>query len=166
MSEQLTPWGEVFTELALEVFRLNGLLLEAGDALTRPVGQTSARWQVLGVVQHGPVTVPQVARTMGLTRQGVQRTADLLEEDSLIEYVENPHHRRAKLMRLTPKGRKTLDYIARRHAGWANRIGGNHDLERLKAALETLRGLRESLAAFAPRNPRLEQNSPLSEEKS
>ncbi|HEU4740990.1 MAG TPA: helix-turn-helix domain-containing protein, partial [Meiothermus sp.] len=90
MPTQLTPWGEAFTELALEVFRLNGLLLEAGDELTRPVGQTSARWQVLGVVEHGPVTVPQVARVMGLTRQGVQRTADLLEEDGLIEYVENP----------------------------------------------------------------------------
>jgi DNA-binding MarR family transcriptional regulator len=145
MPTQLTPWGEAFTELALEVFRLNGLLLEAGDELTRPVGQTSARWQVLGVVEHGPVTVPQVARVMGLTRQGVQRTADLLEEDGLIEYVENPHHRRAKLMRLTPEGRRTLDYIVERQAEWANTIGGQHDLGDLQKAVRVLRELKKSL---------------------
>lgn len=120
-------------------------MLEAGDELTRPVGQTSARWQVLGVVEHGPVTVPQVARVMGLTRQGVQRTADLLEEDGLIEYVENPHHRRAKLMRLTPEGRRTLDYIVERQAEWANTIGGQHDLGDLQKAVRVLRELKKSL---------------------
>lgn len=145
MPTQLTSSGEAFTELVLEVFRLNGLLLEAGDELTRPVGQTSARWQVLGVVEHGPVTVPQVARTMGLTRQGVQRTADLLEEDGLVEYIENPHHRRAKLLRLTPKGRQTLDYITERQAEWANTMGGQHDLGDLQKAVRVLRELKKSL---------------------
>ena len=60
-----------FTELILEVFRLNGLLLEAGDRITQPVGLSSARWQVLGVVEHEPTPVAHVARIMGLTRQSV-----------------------------------------------------------------------------------------------
>ena len=36
------------TELVLDVFRLNGLLLAAGDHLTAGEGLTAARWQVLG----------------------------------------------------------------------------------------------------------------------
>ena len=110
-----------------------------------PVGQTSARWQVLGVVAGGPASVAQVARAMGLARQSVQRTADLLAADGLVRYADNPHHRRAKLMTMTPKGQQAHDYIGRRQARWANRIGGQHDLEQMRTAAVVLRRLRESL---------------------
>lgn len=142
---QLSPNGEVFTQLILEVFRVNGLLLKTGDHLTKPVGLSSARWQVLGVIEHGPVPVAHVARLMGLTRQSVQQTADGLAEDGLIDYIENPHHRRAKLMVMTPKGRQALDYVLPRHADWANRIGEQHKLRHLQDALALLRVLKESL---------------------
>lgn len=142
--------ADVFTQLVLEVFRLNGLLLEAGDVLTRPVGLTSARWQVLGVVEHSPIPVAHVARVMGLTRQGVQRTADALEREGFITFRDNPHHRRAKLMCVTDKGERALGYIRERQAEWANEIGANHDLERLQAAVETMREVRESLEQTTP----------------
>jgi DNA-binding MarR family transcriptional regulator len=106
---------------------------------------SSARWQVLGVVEHGPAPVATVARTMGLARQSVQQTADALERDGLIEYRENPHHRRAKLMCLTPAGRDALDDVQDWHAGWSARIGGQLDPESLRAATELLRRLGEQL---------------------
>ena len=137
--------AEAFTELILEVFRLNRLFLDAGDHLTQPVGLSSARWQVLGVVEHGPIPVAHVGRIMGLTRQSVQQTADSLAEDGLIEYIENPHHRRAKLMVMTPKGRKALDYVVERHAEWANQIGEKHSLEGLQTAVTVLQQVRENL---------------------
>jgi DNA-binding MarR family transcriptional regulator len=137
--------GSVFTELILEVFRLNGILLEAGDRLTEPVGLSSARWQVLGVVEHEPTPVAHVARIMGLTRQSVQQTADALAKDGFITYTENPHHRRAKLMNITPKGRKALDYVQQCQVDWASRIGGEHSLENLKAAVTLLQQVRETL---------------------
>lgn len=143
--------AQVFTELLLEVFRLNGLLLTAGDALTRPVGLTSARWQVLGVAEHGAVPVAHVARTMGLSRQSVQVTANGLERDGFITFTENPHHRRAKLMRVTEKGERALVYVREQQALWAERIGGEHDLAALEGALTTLRGLKESLERDVPR---------------
>lgn len=129
---------------------MNGLLIEAGDEMTRPVGLSSARWQVLGVVEHGPVPVSHVARIMGLTRQGVRQTADALARDGFIEYVENPHHRRAKLMRMTAKGREALAYVGQRRAGWADRIGGEQSLEDLRAAVTVLREVRENLVRNAP----------------
>lgn len=140
-----TAEGEAFTELVLEVFRLNGLLLQAGDRMTAPVGLSSARWQVLGVVEHGPVPVAHVARIMGLTRQSVQQTADALARDGFVEYLENPHHRRAKLISLTPKGRKALDHVVASHAEWANRVGPAVTLQRLRATVNALRRVRERL---------------------
>ncbi len=137
--------GSAFTELILEVFRLNGLLLEAGDRLTDPVGLSSARWQVLGVVEHHPTPVAHVARIMGLTRQSVQQTADALANDGFIIYTDNPHHRRAKLMTITPKGRKALDYVQQCQIDWANQISASLSLEALKTAVTVLRQLGERL---------------------
>jgi len=143
--EEPTTSADAFGEIILEVFRLNGRLIDAGDSMAAPVGQTSARWQVLGVVAGGPASVAQVARTMGLTRQSVQRTADLLAADGLVRYTDNPHHRRAKLMTMTPKGQQALDYIQQRQTRWANRIGKQHDLEQMRTAAMVLRQLRERL---------------------
>lgn len=142
---KLTNNGEVFTELVLAVFRINGLLLEAGDRLTQPVGLSSARWQVLGVVEHGAVPVAHVARVMGISRQSVQQTADALHRDGFIEYRENPHHQRAKLMVLTSKGREALAFVQQRHADWANLIGRRHSLNSLQEAVELLRKVGDSL---------------------
>jgi DNA-binding MarR family transcriptional regulator len=121
--------AEALTELILEVFRLNGRLLTAGDRITSRFGQTSARWQVLGAIPDEPRSVADIARVMGLTRQSVQRTADLLAEDGLVEYAENPAHRRAKLVRLTPRGRRVLDRIDDAQAEWANRLAAASGLD-------------------------------------
>ncbi|WP_224248257.1 MarR family winged helix-turn-helix transcriptional regulator [Hyalangium gracile] len=142
---KLTSSGEVFTELVLEVFRLNGLALAAGDLLAEPVGLSSARWQVLGVVDHGAAPVANVARLMGLTRQSVQQTADALERDGFIEYLDNPHHRRARLISMTAKGREALRQVEQRHAVWANRIGAGVDPRRLRDAVDALREVRQRL---------------------
>ncbi len=151
-----TEEGEALTELIIEVFRLNGLLLQAGDRLTEPVGLSSARWQVLGVVEHGPAPVANVARIMGLTRQSVQQTADALARDGFVEYLDNPHHRRAKLIALTPRGREALDHVVESHAEWANRIAPAVSLQRLRAAVTALRQVRERLEQDAASPQELE----------
>jgi DNA-binding MarR family transcriptional regulator len=140
------PKAALLSEIVLEVFRLNRLLLDAGDEMAAPAGLSSARWQVLGVVEHGPIPAASVARIMGLTRQGVQRTADSLEADGLIAYRPNPHHRRARLLTLTPKGREALDYVQQRHAEWANGLAQGHSPDALRAALALLRRVRDDLA--------------------
>src|SRR5215468_11126372 len=81
-----TPAGDAMSGLAITVLRLGGLLTEAGDALAKPAGQSSARWQVLAAVENGPATVARIARWLGLARQSVQRVADLLEKDGLCSY--------------------------------------------------------------------------------
>jgi DNA-binding MarR family transcriptional regulator len=144
-----TPAGEAATRVILSTFRANGLLLGAGDLLGADEGLTSARWQVLGAISLAdrPLTVPQIARRMGLTRQSVQRTADLLEMEGLVGYAGNPSHRRAKLVRLTPLGATVLDGISRRQVDWANRIarGMPTGEQAITDALEVLRQVRAQL---------------------
>lgn len=139
------PAGRVLTDLILEVFRLNGRLLAAGDRLTRPAGQTSARWQVLGAIDPEPRTVSQIARVMGLTRQSVQRTADLLHAEDIVTYADNPAHRRAKLVTLTPRGRSVLNRISKRQVVWANDLGARIGESEVRRGLKVLRAFRQAL---------------------
>jgi DNA-binding MarR family transcriptional regulator len=138
---------EGLTELILEIFRVNGLLLAAGDRLSKNLGLTSARWQVMGALADGPLTASQVARRMGLTRQSVQRLVDLLTEEGLIALDENPDHRRAKLIRLTDEGQRRLARMSEIQAGWADRIGKGLSVERVSDATSLLQDLRDRLLA-------------------
>src|SRR5262245_4287097 len=147
LSMSRSPSSQAFTELILEVFRLNGRLLSAGDALTRPAGQTSARWQVLGALDEEALPVAEIGRRMGLTRQSVQRTTDLLEADGLLSYTDNPAHQRAKLAALTARGRATLDAITARQIEWANRIANRLAEADLRHAIRTLQHVREEIGA-------------------
>jgi DNA-binding MarR family transcriptional regulator len=146
-----TPAGDAFSGLVVRLFRLNGLLSAAGDALARPAGQTAARWQVLAAVEDVPVTVAQVARTLGLARQSVQRVADALERTGLIRYEDNPRHRRARLVALTGEGRGVLEAIQRAQRPWANALGaavGEAELRGANALLD------RALALMAERHSR------------
>ncbi len=135
------------TRLMLTVFRLNGALLEAGDALVRDTGLTSARWQVLGALAASGTarTVSQVARTMGLTRQSVQRTADDLAAGGLIEFRSNPDHARAKLMAMTAKGEDAYGQAVRRQEPWASALAEGFGEAGLTAADRLLGDLADHL---------------------
>jgi len=102
--------GDALTDLVLPVFELNGEFLAAAKDIAEPAGLTPAWWQVLGATLDEPLPVAEIARRvgLGLARQSVQRTADLLVEQGWATYRDNPHHRRAKLLEPTPDGRATL----------------------------------------------------------
>lgn len=113
---------DLLSRSALGVFRLNGQFLSMAEELARPSGLTAAWWQVLGAVLSEPLPVSGIARTMGITRQSVQRIADLLVERGLAEYAPNPAHRRAKLLTPTEEGRAAIAKIDPGHAALADRL--------------------------------------------
>jgi DNA-binding MarR family transcriptional regulator len=131
--------GNALTDLVLSVFRLNGLFLSAAEAIARPAGLTAARWQVLGAVLREPLTVSGIARSMGLTRQSVQRLADALVADGMAEYVPNPAHRRAKLVRPTERGFHAIDLLRPRQHAWADQVTEPLVTEEIQAAVALLR---------------------------
>ena len=133
------------SRLTVLVFRLNGLLTAAGDALAQPHGQTTARWRVLAAVERTPMTVAQIARAWSLARQSVQRVADLLERDGLVSYEANPAHRRASLLRLTPEGRSTLRRIQAAQREWADAVGRAIGVDELTTANRILARVLDAL---------------------
>lgn len=135
--------ASAMTNLILEIFRLNGQLLNEGDRLTKPLELTSARWQVLGAVglANYPMSVAQIGRRMGLTRQAVQRVANDLKKLKFIRFENNPDHVRAKLIVPTEKGQSALNKIAVIQAKWSSDLAKGIDEERLIDALEVLREL-------------------------
>jgi DNA-binding MarR family transcriptional regulator len=147
-----TPAGETFTQLVVQVFLLNGLLSDAGEDLAAPAGQTSARWRVLAAIDEAPLTVAQIGRRWGLARQSVQRVADELAGERLCAYVDNPGHRRAKLLRLTARGRNALRAIQTAQRAWADELGaaiGEADLESASAAIARVLAALEDRATVA-----------------
>jgi len=147
MNVKRTQAGDALTDLILETFRLNGALLEAGNQLTDPLGLTSARWQVMGAVAQAgqALTVAQIARRMGLARQGVQRIANDLEAIGMVGFEENLDHKRAKLVALTAKGRKAMDQIDKAQAAWVNDLSSGLNEKRIKQALSVLRTVESRL---------------------
>lgn len=145
-----TPQGETFTDIVIETFQLNGRLLAAGDALTKDLGLSSARWQVLGAADGEKRTVADIARRMGLRRQSVQRTVNSLREDDFLVLQTNPNHRRAKLVELTERGRSALDETFRRQAEWANDVGAGLSPDEMKGALQLLATLKARVERSNP----------------
>jgi DNA-binding MarR family transcriptional regulator len=145
-----TPAGDAFSALVVHLFRAHGHLVAAGDAIARPAGQSTARWQVLACVEHGPATVAQIARAMALTRQSVQRVADLLADEGLAVYQPNPAHRRAKLLALTDRGREALAIIQRGQRAWADAVGAEVGEPDLRRAGEILAAVLAAIAKHPP----------------
>lgn len=143
-----TP-SDLLSGTALTAFRLNGQFLAAAERLARPVGLTAAWWQVLGAVTGQPLSVADIARAMGITRQSVQRIADLMVDKGFAEYLPNPAHRRAKLMRLTAEGRAAMRRIAPDQANFADRLADQLGIEELRQALNALEHLSAALDILA-----------------
>jgi DNA-binding MarR family transcriptional regulator len=139
--------GRLFTELVLEVFRLNGRLVFVGNRMTKALGLSTARWQTLGAIAlaERPLTVAEIARNMGLQRQSVQRTVDMLVGVGLVVTHDNPNHQRARLVLFTKKGRGVYAEAIAIQIGWANKTAACVPKAELRRAVHVLRVLRGSL---------------------
>jgi DNA-binding MarR family transcriptional regulator len=146
-SQERTKLRTALTGLIIEVFRLNGDLLAAGDHLVGDLGLTSARWQVLGAIDGSQVPLPvaHLARNMGLTRQAVQRSVDEMKADGFVHLVENPHHRRAMLVVMTEKGEAAYRAALDRQARWAEAVADGLSPDEITAAGTLLRELQRRL---------------------
>ena len=156
--QKRTSAGAAATDAILSVFKANGLLVATGDQLSAGEGLTSARWQVLGAVALAdrPLTVPQIARRMGLTRQSVHATVKRLVSDGLVELVPNADHQRSQLVRMTARGERRYAAIDKRQVAWVNQLARGIDrvdlettsrvLEELCARLEAENGMERSVA--------------------
>ncbi len=139
--------GLRFTELILQLMGIHGDLVTAVDLLVADLGLSGARWQVLSRLRDGPSTVSRVARRMGLSRQGVQRSVHRLVADGLLEIRPNPDHKGSPLLRVTPHGDRVLTEARHRQEGWADGLGRDLDAVDVAAACRVLAILNHRLSS-------------------
>lgn len=149
MTTRHTAGGRALTTIILEVFRLNGRLLAAGDQLVADLGLTSARWQVLGAIalSEKPQPVAGIARSMGLNRQGVQRIVNEMQEEGLVAFEPNPEHKRAQLVVLTKKGHTAYSAATELQVPWVNALAKGLSIADIETALGLTAALRERLSS-------------------
>lgn len=138
--------------IVAEIYEIAGRFRENGEAIARTVGQTQARWQVLSAASGRPHTVPQIARVLGVTRQNVQRIADLLVEEGAAEYSDNPDHRGSPHLILTRRGHAALEAITRAAAGYHARLARKLSPSDVASLQRSLRRLLEALSDIEPVN--------------
>jgi DNA-binding MarR family transcriptional regulator len=141
-SRQGTAAAELLLELAYTFFRLRA----EGDRRARRVGQSTGRLGVLRTLaEEGPRTVAQIARSRPVARQGVQRLADALAHEGLVEFVHNPDHRRSKLLRLTSRGSQAYQALVQGQQAFAEELTRGLSEDELRRCKLVLRKLRERL---------------------
>jgi DNA-binding MarR family transcriptional regulator len=97
-----------------------------------------------------PPTVARIARSLGYTRQAVQRVADVLAGDGYVSYEDNPHHKTSKLLVATELGRQVYEKLNRESAEWTDRISLGLDVEDLEQTLKVMRLVRKNLEQDKP----------------
>jgi DNA-binding MarR family transcriptional regulator len=98
------------------------------------------------LMEQAPQSVAQIARARPVARQAVQRMADELAGQGLIEFVENPSHRRAKLAQLTARGKKLMDETMAAELRWAGWLARNFGEREVEITRDVIRRLTRILA--------------------
>jgi DNA-binding MarR family transcriptional regulator len=134
--------------IVADVYELAGHFRSEGESIAATVGQTQARWQVMSAASAASMTVAQIGRRLGVTRQNVQRIADLLVNEGCATFEPNSDHRASPHLVLTKRGQTALVQLsraaARGHTKLARRLTGT-DVGAIH------RGLRRMIAAMKNR---------------
>ncbi len=137
--------AERFTKFTKALFAANTMVLKYGDLVTGKYQQSSTRWRVLGNIEPCPLTVSQIAKLTGYTRQSIQRLADALVDEGLATY-EPAVDQRTKNVCLTEKGRELLEKLAEYENEWVARITQTLSVEELTDLTRALEKVRAVLA--------------------
>jgi DNA-binding MarR family transcriptional regulator len=143
--QQVVKQEDGIALLVADVYEAAGALRRLGETLAAAEGQTQARWQLLSVVSERPLTVPQAARRLGISRQAVQRVADDAVGQGMASFQANPEHRGSPLVELTPSGRDVLANINER----AQQFNRHPDLLLTGPDIETARRVLRALVEHA-----------------
>jgi len=139
--------ADQLTQIILAVFRLNGALTEWGDRFVLPEGLSGTRWRMIGAVAlaQRPLTAPQIALTMGVTRQGAQKQLNQLTESGLMETQANPMHKRSPFYALTLTGQSVYDRVNALWQQEATEMARQFSSSGLEAAEHVMKSLVEIL---------------------
>jgi DNA-binding MarR family transcriptional regulator len=142
------PIAELMLEVAQCFFRIRAVGQKTG-LITSWGGGSFGFMRSLALL--GPLTVPQIAQTRPTSRQRMQRLADELEAVGLVEFIDNPKHRRSKLVRLTRKGDARYRELEARFLAIASTMGVGLSEGDIRRTTEIVRQLSGDVKAQSER---------------
>ena len=141
-----TEAGQAIEDLIIEIVATFFLLRAEGMRIGVVSPSGEGYWSVLRLLKlNGPQTVPQLARYRYVPRQSVQKLANEMLKDGVIEFVNNPAHKRSKLLRLTPEGDAVFQEMSARIAKLAETLAKQQDAAQLQNAADVVKKLHEQL---------------------
>jgi DNA-binding MarR family transcriptional regulator len=155
-----TPEGEALMELMWQLAQTFFKLRAAGKTVTaRAAGGggigavTPSGAGLYGLLrsltENGPQTVPALARARPVARQQIQRMANEMAAQGLVEFTANPAHKRSRLLTITPDGSRLYAALSARMSELAERLAADMDIDDLRITVETLRTFARKLATNA-----------------
>ncbi|MEU9122405.1 MarR family transcriptional regulator [Streptomyces sp. NPDC048506] len=108
-AEEPTPAAELLYGVIRRLWPLHRTVVRAVERELQATGMTAGEHALLDALRtEGPRTVPQLARSMDLDRQPVQRWVNHAAELDLVVTAPNPAHRRSPLIELTAQGAEAI----------------------------------------------------------
>ena len=101
--------------------------------------------------RRGPRTVPQMARARSVSRQHVQTHVNELVSLGAVELIENPEHKRSRLVRITEEGQRKLEEMNRREERVLAGLEVEAGADEIEAAAEVLKDVSGALRASCGR---------------
>ena len=140
--------AELMLDVAQCFFRIRALGQKAG-LITSWGGGAFGFMRSLALL--GPLTVPQIAQMRPTSRQRMQRLADELAAEGLVRFIDNPKHRRSKLVQLTPKGDTRYRELNARLLAIASTLGAAFSEGDIRSTTEVVRQLSDDVKARSAR---------------
>jgi DNA-binding MarR family transcriptional regulator len=147
--------GEAIEDLMLDVaqffFRIQAIGQKTG-LITSWGGGAFGFMRSLALL--GSLTVPQIAQMRPTSRQRMQRLADELAAEGMVEFIDNPRHRRSKLVHLTRKGDARFRELSARFLAITSTMGADLSEADIRKTVEIVRRLSDEAKGSLEQLPR------------
>lgn len=131
---------------------VNRLHFELGAMAARIHGEADAsaphRALLRNLIEMGPRTVPQLASLRSVSRQFIQKLVNQLLKEGMVEYIDNPAHKRSRLVRIAPRGYAAYRAMRDRETPAGKWLAGGLSKSDLRTALDVLSAIEAKATGY------------------
>lgn len=102
-TRRLRQAGRLVKQIRLAYYQINQIFLSSGLDVN---GNSGAFSILTDIYFRGPKTIPELLEERAITRQNIHRMIKVLKADGIVEYIDNPDHKRSKKIALTKYGKR------------------------------------------------------------
>ncbi|MEF2144152.1 MAG: MarR family transcriptional regulator [Desulfovibrionaceae bacterium] len=151
MSKNRSASGTELHELFMQTFALRDALARIMDKGHAEAGLSTPQARILRLLENREtLTVPDLARSLGISRQFILKTVHELSTAGLVAFEENPRHKRSMLLRITEQGLAARKAFREREDAIVQRMLPETDAASVHAASALLKALCRDVEALHP----------------